>query len=53
MTPEQFALAQTEDEDQDVGRIQDIIVAAGAFGKLACSIQGPGVALPRALGVVG
>jgi hypothetical protein len=47
--PEQFASAQAENEDQDVGRIQYVIVAAGGLQELAGLIGGPRPAL--ALGV--
>ena len=47
--PEQFSFAQAEDQDQDVGRVQHIVIAAGGFQELACLIDGPGPAL--ALGV--
>ena len=38
---EQFPFAQPEDQDQDVGRVQHVVVAAGRFKKLACYLDGP------------
>ena len=39
--PEQFPFAQPEDQDQDVGRVQHVVIAAGRFEELACFIDGP------------
>ena len=39
--PEQLPFAQPEDQDQDVGRVQHVVVVAGRFEELACFINGP------------
>jgi hypothetical protein len=41
---QQLTFAQAQNEDQDVGRVQDIVVAS-RFQELACLINGPGTAL--------
>jgi hypothetical protein len=50
--PEQLTLAQAEDEDQDVGRVQDVIVTPGGFEELACFVNCPRAAFPCSLTAV-